>query len=104
MQITAKVIQLLPIQTGKTTTCEWMSQEIIVQTAEAKSSTIFVRVDLQTRTYNGMMTPSIWNDHWYSKVLKIGNHLSIQFRIESKEFNGKFYTSICAEKIKFIED
>ena len=83
MQLTAKVIQLLPIQTGTSQHCEWKSREIIVQPDEAKTSTICVKMDSQTRTYNGAMTPYIWKDHWYFKVLQVGNRLSIQFGIDS---------------------
>jgi hypothetical protein len=84
MQITAKLTQLLPIQTGTGKNGEWKKQDIIVET------------DGQ---YPKKVCISIWGDKINEGQLHIGNLLKIDFDIESREYNSKWYTDIKAWKI-----
>jgi hypothetical protein len=85
MQLTAKIIQLLPLQTGTGKNGEWKKQDIIVET------------DAQ---YPKKICVSIWGDKINESQLKLGNNLKIDFDMESREFNGKWYTDIKAWKIE----
>ena len=85
MQITAKLTQLLPIQTGTGKNGEWKKQDIIVET------------DGQ---YPKKVCLSIWGDKINEGQLQIGNILQIDFDIESTEYNSKWYTDIKAGKIE----
>lgn len=85
MQLTAKVTQLLPIQTGIGKNGEWKKQDIIVET------------DGQ---YPKKVCISIWGDKINEGQLQIGNLLQIDFDIESREYNSKWYTDIKAWKIE----
>jgi hypothetical protein len=85
MQITAKLTQLLPIQTGSGKNGEWKKQDIIVET------------DGQ---YPKKVCISIWGDKISEDQLQIGNQLKIDFDIESREYNGRWYTDIKAWKIE----
>ena len=85
MQLTAKLTQLLPIQTGTGKNGEWKKQDIIVET------------DGQ---YPKKVCISIWGDKINESQLQISNELKIDFDIESREFNGKWYTDIKAWKIE----
>jgi hypothetical protein len=89
MQLTAKLIQLLPIQTGSGKNGEWKKQDIIVETDGQYTKKICV---------------SIWGDIISERQLIIGNNLKIDFDIESKELNGKYFTIITANKIVQILD
>jgi hypothetical protein len=84
MQLTAKLIQLLPIQTGTGKNGEWKKQDIIVET------------DGQ---YPKKVCVSIWGDKINEQQLFVGNSLTIDFEIESREFSGRWYTDLKAWKI-----
>ena len=85
MQLTAKLTQLLPIQTDTGNKGEWEKQDIIVET------------DGQ---YPKKVCVSIWGDKINEGQLQIGNILKIDFDIESREYNSKWYTDIKAWKIE----
>ena len=85
MQLTAKLTQLLPIQTGTGKNGEWKKQDIIVET------------DGQ---YPKKVCISIWGDKINEGQFQIGNLLQIDFDIESREYNNKWYTDIKAWKIE----
>ena len=85
MQLTAKLIQLLPIQTGSGKNGEWKKQDVILETVGQYPKKICI---------------SIWGDKINESQLIIGNNLKIEFDIESREFNSKWYTDVKAWKIE----
>lgn len=85
MELTAKLIQLLPLQTGTGKNGQWKKQDIIVET---------------DGTYPKKVCISIWGDKINESVLKIGSQLAISFDVESREYNGKWYTDVKAWKIE----
>lgn len=85
MQVTGKLTQLLPIQTGTGKNGEWKKQDIIVETESQ---------------YPKKLCISIWGDKINEGQLLIGNLLQIDFDIESREYNSKWYTDIKAWKIE----
>ena len=86
MELTAKLVQVLPLQkgTGKTGN-EWRKQDIIVETGGQYPKKVCI---------------AIWGDKINEKVLQIGNTLNIAFDVESREFNGKWYTDVKAWKVE----
>lgn len=89
MQLTAKLIQLLPLQTGTGKNGEWKKQDIIVET------------DGQ---YPKKVCISIWGDKINTQQLQVGKSLSISFDVESREYNGRWYTDLKAWKIEAAEN
>ena len=85
IQFIAKLVQLLPIQSGMGKNGEWKKQDIIVETIEQFSKKICI---------------SIWGDKISGTQLKIGNDLMIEVDIESREYNGKWYSDFKARKIE----
>lgn len=85
MQITAKLVQILPLQTGVSRNGEWKKQDVIVETDSRFPKKICV---------------SIWGDKIPPSQLKTGNTFVIDFEIESREFNGRWYTDVKALKIE----
>lgn len=85
MQITAQLTQLLPLQTGSGNKGEWKKQDIIIETHGQYPKKICV---------------SIWGDKINESILRIGNELTIDFDVESREYNGKWYTDVKAWKIE----
>ena len=85
MQISAKLIQILPLQSGNGKNGEWKKQDIIVETQEQYPKKICV---------------SVWGDKIPSQPLIVGINLLIDNDIESREYNGRWYTDVKAWKIQ----
>jgi hypothetical protein len=85
MQLTAKLTQVLPLESGMGRNGEWKKQNIIVET------------DGQ---YPKKVCVSIWGDKISPAQLQVGNVLTIDFDIESREFNGRWYTDVKAWKVE----
>lgn len=90
MQLTAKLIQVMPLQsgTGKSGN-EWKKQNIIVETEGQFPKKICI---------------SIWGDRINPDQLTIGNNLTIDFDLESREYNEKWYTDVKAWKIEVANE
>jgi hypothetical protein len=85
MQLTATLIQLLPIQSGESKNGTWKKQDVIVETDGQFSKKVCV---------------SIWGDKINKSQLQIGNTLTISYELESREYNSKWYTDVKAWKIE----
>lgn len=85
MQLIAKLIEVLPVQTGEGRNGTWKKQSIIVETTDSN--------------YPKKICVVVWGDKANENILKIGNVLDISIDIESREFNGKWYTDVKAWKI-----
>lgn len=85
MQLTAKLIQLLPLQSGEGKNGPWKKQDIILETDGQYPKKICV---------------SIWGDKINPAILVPGDSLTVSFDIESREFNGRWYTDVKAWKIE----
>lgn len=85
MQLTAKLAQVLPLESGVGRNGEWKKQSIIVETEGQYPKKVCV---------------SIWGDKINPGQLQLGNMLTIDFDIESREFNGRWYTDVKAWKIE----
>ncbi|MEI7694152.1 MAG: DUF3127 domain-containing protein [Chlorobium sp.] len=84
MQITAKLVSILPEQGGNGKNGPWKKQDIIVETEGQYPKKVCI---------------SLWGEKHDRNLLKIGAKLNISFDIESREFNGKWYTDVKAWKI-----
>ena len=87
MQLTAKLLTLLPLQTGKGKNGDWKKQDFIVETGD---------------TYPKKICVSVWGDKINPSVLIVGNDLRIDFDLESREYNGRWYTDVKAWKIELV--
>ncbi len=85
MQLQGKIVAILPLQTGNGKNGEWKKQDIIVETNDQYPKKICV---------------SIWGDKIVESIIKEGNNLDISFDIESREFNGRWYTDIKAWRLE----
>jgi len=72
MEITGKLIQLLPLQTGMGRNGEWKKQEFILELEGTPAKRICF---------------GCWNDNVISK-LPVGSMLNVSFEIDSKKYNG----------------
>jgi hypothetical protein len=84
MQLTGKLVQVLPAQTGQSKNGEWRKQEIVLET------------DGQ---YPKKVCVSVWGDRLQNIRLEPGDVLTVDFDLESREYNGRWYTDVKAWKV-----
>jgi hypothetical protein len=87
MQLTAKLLTVLPLQTGNGKNGDWKKQDLIVETGD---------------NYPKKICVSVWGDKINPLILVAGNELKIDFDVESREYNGRWYTDIKAWKIELV--
>lgn len=85
MQLTAKLIQILPLQSGTGKNGEWKKQDIIVETQDQYPKKICV---------------SLWGNKFQHVSLNQGDLYTIDFDVESREYNGRWYTDVKAWRIE----
>jgi len=86
MEITGKIINILPVQSGIAKAGnEWKKQEIIIQTEESYPKTICI---------------TLWDT--IDDNIKQEDKIKASVDIESREFNGKWYTTVKASKIDML--
>lgn len=87
MEIIGKLLQKLPLQSGiGRTGNSWQKQEFVIETIEQ---------------YPKKVCANLWGDKLdMLDTVNIGDTVKVSFSIESREFNGKWYTDIKAWKIE----
>jgi len=89
MDIKGRLIKILPAQTGQSSRGEWKKQEFVLE---------------QEGQYSRKVCISAWGDKVDVGTLVEGTMLNVHFDIESREFNGKWYTNLTAWKVETAED
>jgi hypothetical protein len=84
MDISGKIIQLLPVQTGQGKNGTWKKQEFILETGD---------------TYPKKVCIAVWGDKIDMGSFKTGDMVDVSFDVESREYNGRWYTDVKAWKI-----
>ena len=79
MEITGKLLQLLPLQTGQGKNGTWKKQEFIIETGD---------------TYPKKVCLAIWGDKIDISKVTPGTTVTLQFDAESREYNGRWYTDL----------
>jgi hypothetical protein len=87
MEIKGKLVKVLPVQTGQGRNGEWKRQEFIIEL---------------DGTYPRKVCISTWGDKVSVESLKEGTMLNVSFDVESREFNGKWYTNLTAWKVETV--
>lgn len=85
MEIQGKLVALQPLQTGEGKNGTWKKQECILEISGQFPKKICF---------------SLWGDKIQESTLQIGNQLLVNFDIESREYNGRWYTEIKAWKVE----
>ena len=86
MDITAKVTEILPEQTGQGRNGTWVKVSFVVETQEQ---------------YPRKICFDAWGDRVdYVKKLNAGDLVKVDFDIESREYNGRWYTNVKAWRIE----
>lgn len=84
MDISGKIVQFLPAQTGQGKNGPWKKQEFILETGD---------------TYPKKICIAVWGDKIDLGNFKPGDTVDVSFDVESREYNGRWYTDVKAWKV-----
>ena len=84
MEISGKIIELLEAKSGQSANGEWRKQEYVLET-EAQ--------------YPKKVCFMAWGDKIDQFDIKKGEQLTVSIDLESREYNGRWYTDVKAWKV-----
>ena len=79
MELTGKIFKVLPLQTGEGKNGPWKKQDFVIEMENGK--------------FNKKVCVSMWGD-LVNNSLEEGKDISVEFDVESREYNGKWYTDV----------
>lgn len=85
MEISGKVIAILPLQSGEGKNGTWRSQDYVIETGGQ---------------YPKKICFNLFGDKIDQFPISIDDSLKVSFDVESKEYNGRWFTSIRAWKVE----
>lgn len=91
MEITGKIIQVLPEQGGvsRTSGKEWKMQAYVLETQEQYPRKVHFEI--------------FGDDRIKANPCRVDDIVTVSFDLESREFNGRWYTSVRAWKVEKVE-
>ena len=84
MEIRGKIIQTLPLATGEGKNGPWKKQEYILETLE---------------NYPKKVCFNVWGEKVDQFAIKDEETITLHFDLESREFNGRWYTDVKAWRV-----
>ena len=86
LEISGKIIKVLPEQTGTGQKGAWKKQDFVIETIEQYPKKVCI---------------SAWGDKVDSlQIYSIGDEVKVSFNVESREYNEKWYTDIRVWKLE----
>ena len=85
MEITGKIVDILPLQSGEGKNGTWKKQEFILETPGQYPKKVCI---------------SIWGDKIDQFNLNTGETVNVSIDVESREFKGRWYTDVRAWKVE----
>jgi hypothetical protein len=84
MEISGKLYKILPLVTGQGKNGEWRKQELVIETQSQFPKKVCM---------------SLWGDKIDQLKYKEGDNVTLSFDLESREYNGRWFTEARAWKI-----
>jgi hypothetical protein len=89
LEITGKVNQILPLETGEGKNGPWKKQFFIVEFMDGN--------------YPKKVCVSLWGDKTdVLRNMQPGKDVKVSFNVESREYNGRWYTDVRAWKVDVL--
>jgi hypothetical protein len=85
MEISGVVINILPLQSGQGKSGTWKKQEFILETPGQ---------------YPKKVCMNLWGDKVDEIKISVGDKITASINIESREYNGRWYTDVRAWKVQ----
>jgi hypothetical protein len=87
MELKGKIIQLLPEQSGEGKNGKWRKAEYVIE---------------MPGQYPRKVCFNLWGDKIDQFPMKTGDEVTVSFDLESRDFNGKWYTDVKAWKVESL--
>lgn len=84
MEISGKIIELLEEKSGESAKGPWRKQEYIIETEDQ---------------YPKKVSFMVWSEKIDEFAIKEGENLTVSIDLESREYNGRWYTDVKAWKV-----
>ncbi len=89
MQITGKIIEILPLKSGTSARGnQWRCQEYILE---------------MPGDYPKKICITVWGERIDAFALQMGQQVAVEVELESREYNGRWYTTVQARKVEPLE-
>jgi len=87
MEITGKIVQILPLQSGQGKNGVWKKQDYIIEFGDQ---------------YPKKVCFNLWGDKIDTFAIQLNDQVKVDFDVESREFNGRWYTDVKAWNISRV--
>ena len=85
MELTGKIVQVIPEKSGTSARGAWRKQEYVIEIpGEYPKQVCFM----------------VWGDRIDQFQIREGQELTVHFDLESREYNGRWYTDVKAWRIE----
>ncbi len=84
MELSGKIVNILPLQTGESKNGTWKKQEFILETPGQYPKSVCI---------------SVWGDKIDQMPLRAGETVTAYIDVESREYNNRWYTEVKAWKV-----
>jgi hypothetical protein len=84
MELSGKISKILPLQSGQGKNGIWKKQDYVLEYGDQ---------------YPKLLCFNLWGDKIDQFAVSEGENVTVHFDVESREFNGKYYTDVKAWKI-----
>ncbi len=88
MEISGSIIQVLPLQTGEGRNGSWKKQDFVIETESQYPKKVCI---------------SVWGDKVDTGLIQVGNKVKASIEVESREYNGRWYTDVRAWRLDASE-
>jgi len=99
MHLNVKIDQILPLAEGTNSKGNWKKRQIIVIPVFTRNSTTDIYHPNVIFDSINPICVTLWGSVSDSELLQIGNEVSLEFSVFSREHNGKWYTDVVANSI-----
>jgi len=85
MELSGKIVKILQLQSGQGKNGVWKKQDYVMEYGDA---------------YPKLVCFNLWGDKVDQFALSEGDAVTVSFDVESREYNGKYYTDVKAWKVE----
>jgi len=85
MELSGKIVKVLQLQSGQGKNGVWKKQEFVLEYGDS---------------YPKLLCFNLWGDKVDQFALSEGDAVNVSFDVESREYNGKYYTDVKAWKVE----
>jgi hypothetical protein len=86
MEIIGKVVSILPLESGQGKNGEWKKQQFVIE--------------IESGQFPKKVCAQLWGDKIAQAGLVEGETVKVFFDLESREFNGRWYTDVKAWRVE----